>query len=104
MNAGQRVDTPGAGGDVDGGEPAAQLEITFGGDAACLLVMTADYFQTLVTPKGVIQMHGAAAGHHEDVADSPLGYRLCNVVRDPDFRTHGKALCFQPAAVDQIAQ
>src|ERR1019366_9927210 len=80
--------TAGTGGEYCDAEVAGGLGVSFSSHGAGLLMQIADPSDGLTLPERVIQMHCAAARHHEDVPDSLRLDKLYDVIR----KLHGKYL------------
>ena len=78
----QRVDPAGTAGHVEHPDLIADARIAFRGDGARLLMVAANVVEPRTAPDGVIQVHGTAAGDHEDMADSVIGQGFGNIVSE----------------------
>ncbi len=86
-HARDRVRAARAGRDVHRGKAVGQAIVTGGGHRAGLLMVAADVREFLAAPDRVVQVHGAAAGDHEDVPDAAGSKRLRDVVGDANHRS-----------------
>ena len=83
----QGVEPAGARGHVDGSQLAGEAEVALRRDGAGLLVVAADHLEVPVPAEGVVEVHGAAPGHHEDMPDAVFGQAKGDVVGDTDHGT-----------------
>ncbi len=60
---------------------ARKASIAFGRHGRCLLMVAADILQTFSAAERVVEVHGAAAGQHEDMTNAMLGYAASDIVR-----------------------
>ncbi len=70
-------------------QPARNLGVGLGGHGAGLLVQVRDRFESRVVEEGIVEVHGPAAGDHEDVADVLAGYEFGDVVGQLQARLRG---------------
>ena len=77
----QGVDPARPGGHVDYAGFPGDTGVAFGGHGRGLLVMVADVTYPRLPAEGIVQMHGAAAGDHENPADAPIGQLADHVMR-----------------------
>ncbi len=70
------------------GRLARDTGVRFGREGARLLVMTADIFQTRAAPHRVVEVHGAAAGNHEDMPHPVISQGFHDKIGQSD---HGRS-------------
>ena len=84
MDAVQGVDAAWAGCHVQAGQTAGEAEVAFRRHRERLFMMAADIAEIRVAPERVVQMHGAAAGQHEDMLHAMSGQGRGDVVGQTD--------------------
>ena len=79
-HAGDGVGAARAGGHHGHAQVVGGLGVVLGGDGAGLLVRIADGLDVLALRQRSVEVHGAAAGHQEDVLDSLIGNEANDVI------------------------
>ena len=75
-----------AGSDHGYPKPVGRFGVVLRRDRTCLLMLVTDEFEALTARKGVIEVHGSAAGHDKNMFYAEIGNESDNVI--------GKLHCF----------
>jgi len=79
---GQAVRAAGTRGDERHAQSAGHFRECFGADGAGVLMIIGDKLQIRSSSQGIVEVHGAAAGNHENVARSRPGKPIDDIIRE----------------------